>query len=306
MPANSPTSVAQQSLDCIGSPVVIGDIEDGTREAQVTLRAYGQCLRQLLRAVRWNTARKQVPMVLLGDATGQTPNIGTYVMSPWIYCYSLPIDCMRARFVPWGPQGLQPPIPPGNIVPPNNSSPVVSGLPQLPFAAGARIRPARFLETFDPNFPSQPGAQFEDVQGTSPIGSTVICTNVQNAMLVYTAFIPYPSLWDSQFRAAFVAYLASEIALPLWSAKGKEKFGLELRTQQMAVAKDKIIAARLSDGNEGWSNSEMLPDWFRFRDTGRGAWGGYSQSVGSLGGEGGGIYFGGLDACCGAGSVSAI
>ena len=295
--------MANQALDAAGFDFSVGDLQEGTKPAQILLRAYGQCLRQLLRAVRWNFARQQSPMLLLADATGQTPNAPSTTIPPWVYEYALPQNCCQARFVPWGPQGLAPPIPSGNIIPPNSQAPLAGGLGSP--LAGSILRPARFLEAMDPNFPAQ-GMTWE-VQGVSPQGRTVICTNVQNASLVYTALMLYPSQWDSQFRAAMVAYLASEIALPLWATKGKEKFGVELRQQQMKIAADKIMHARITDGNEGWSSSEFVPDWFRFRNTGgsRGTYGGgYSQAFGDLGG--GGILYAGMDGCCGVGNTGAI
>ena len=63
--AYEPTDVAQQALDAAGIEYTLGNIEDGTRPAQVTLRAYERCLRQLLRAAHWNFARKTVRLTLL-------------------------------------------------------------------------------------------------------------------------------------------------------------------------------------------------------------------------------------------------
>lgn len=299
--SNEPTDVAQQAIDACGISVVLGDLEDGTKEAQVLLRAYGQCLRQLLRSVHWNFARFQAPMVLLADATGNTPNVGANVIKPWVYEYSYPINCMKARFVPWTPQGLVSPVPPGNIVPANPNVPLTTGLGNP--VAGAVTRPARWLEATDPNYPAPAGALTWDVQGVSPQGRTVILTNVRDAQLVYTALLNYPSVWDAQFRAAFVAYLASEVAFSLWSTKGKPEFGMKVRDENMKIAAGKIMQARVTDGNEGWSNSDIIPDWFRGRNIGGGEQGAYSQQFGSIGGPG--IYYSGLDGCCGTGNTSA-
>ena len=299
---NLPADVANQALDAAGLDFTIGDLQEGTKPAQVLLRAYSQCLRQLLRAVHWNFARKQVPMLLLADATGQTPNVGTNVIAPWVYEYAYPNDCMKARFVPWGPQGLNAGVPAGNIIPPNSTSPLVGGLGNP--VAGGRLRPSRFLEAMDVNYPPPAGAQDWTVQGVSPQGRTVILSNVQNANLVYTALMNYPSNWDPQFRAAFVAYLASEVALPLWSAKGQAKFGLGVRDEQMKIAATKIMQARLTDGNEGVHNADFIPDWMKFRNTGGGSRGAYSQAFGAIG-DGPGIFYGGLDGCCGTANTSA-
>lgn len=276
--ANTPTDVAQQSLDAIGSPVTIGDLEDGTRESQVLLRAYWQCLRQLLRAAHWNFARKQTPLVLLADATGQTPNVGTVVPAPWYYEYEYPIDCMKMRFVPYN-YPANPGAPTGNIVPANNTAPLAQGFGQQPLV-GARLRPARWLEATDFNYPVPQGQITWETQGVSPQGRTVILTNVQQAIGVYTALMNYPSNWDVLFRSALVAYLGSEVALPLWSVKDR-KFGLEMRAQQIAIAKEKITQARATDGNEGFYKNDLPVDWLQAREVGgRGLWGGYGASGG--------------------------
>ena len=71
MSTGSSTDIANRVLDALGMNVTIGDLEDGSREAAVLLRSYQPCLEQLLRAAHWNVARKQAPLLLLGDATGQ-------------------------------------------------------------------------------------------------------------------------------------------------------------------------------------------------------------------------------------------
>lgn len=271
--AQTPTDVAQQSLDAIGSPVTIGDIEEGTRAAQVLLRAYWQCLRQLLRACHWNFARAQAPLLLLADASGNTPNVGTQVIAPFQYEYAWPIDGMKGRFLPYN-LPTNPGAPAGNIVPPNAGAPLMTNFGQQPIV-GARLRPAPWLEATDTKYPVPAGQITWETQGVSPQGRTVILTNVQNAMFVYTRLMLYPSNWDVQFRAALVAYLASEVALPLWIEKDR-KFGLELRGQQIAIAKEKVMNARMTDGNEGTPKNDIPVDWLAARDTStcRGWWGG--------------------------------
>ncbi len=270
--ANLPTDIANQSLDAIGADIVLGDIEDGKREAQVVLRAYRQCLAQLLRAAHWDFARKTTPLVLLADASGNTANVGTIVPVPWIYEYAYPEDCMKVRFVPWNWQQA-PPTPPGNIVPPAAGSPIMTNLSSPPLT-GARLRPARFVVATDFNYPPPQGQITWETQGVSPQGRTVICTNVQFAQVVYTALLQYPSVWDALFRAAMVAYLASEIALPIW-VRRDHKFGIQMRNEQIKLAKEKIMQARVTDGNEGHYSSDISVDWMRSRNTGAGSGIGY-------------------------------
>lgn len=283
--ANTPTDVAQQALDAAGIEYTLGDIEDGSRQAQVTLRAYRQCLMQLLRAVHWDFCRKQAPLTLLADSTGQTENVGSVVPYPWIYEYAYPTDCMKARFIPWWPSQTTG-MPSNNIQ--IGTQPLMTGIGQPIY--GNRIRPARFLISTDYNYPVPGGNNWWEVQGVSPQGRTVVLTNVQNAELVYSSLVLYPNMWDPQFRAAFVAYLASEIALPLSQDK---KFGLQLRAQNIAVAKEKIMQARITDGNEGMFSSNIRVDWMNFRNSG----GPSDVWWGADGGGGPGYSWLGYDAC---------
>lgn len=264
---NLVTDVANQALDAAGIDFTLGDIEEGTRPAQVLLRAYGQCRKQLLRAAHWNFSRKQAPMVLLADSTGQTPDVGSLVPDPWRFEYEYPIDCLKARFVPWNNLVQGTGVPTNNIQPANPSAPLMGGSGQQP-PNRWRLQPAPFLEATDFNYPPTSGQITWQVQGVSPQGRTVILTNVQQAELVYTSDMLYPSVWDPQFRAALVAYIASEVALPL--AKDK-KFGMQMRAENIRIAQQKITAARISDGNEGHYSSDISVDWMQARNSG-GAW----------------------------------
>lgn len=273
--SNLVSDVLNQSLDAAGIEFTIGDAEEGTREAQVCLRAYGQCRRQLLRAAHWDFARKQGSLLMIADATGQTATVGTQVPIPWTYEYAYPIDALKLRFVPRNNELPNNGAPPGNIAIP--ATPLMTGLTTAP-QSGIRIHPARFTIGIDTNnlAPLPPG--WWDTQGIAPNARAVVLTNVCQAQAIYTADMIYPNMWDAQFRAALVAYIASEIALPLSKDK---KFGLTLRGQQIMIAKDKIGAARISDGNEGWFSTDHTPDWMRSR-TGGSRW----NSWGPQGGPG--------------------
>ena len=270
-----PTSICNQALDAAMIDFTLGDIEEGTREAQVCLRAYRECLSQLLRGAPWDFARKQVPLLLLADATGQTANVGTTVPSPqFVYEYAYPIDCARVRYIPWNPF-LNAGAPAGNIST-DTTVPLTTnqGTPML----GQAIRPSRFLITNDPNYSAAAGSSYMFNQGQSPVGNTVILSNVPQATCVYTFEALYPSLWDHLFRAAMVAYLASEIVGPLTKDK---RFAVSLRTQQIAIAKQKIMEARVADGNEMTASSDITVDWMQYRRVG-GTWTG----IGPYGGSG--------------------
>ncbi len=295
---NLATDIANQSLDAIGWVETLGDIEDGSHHAQILLRAYSQCRKQLLRSAHWGFARKEAPLTLLGDRTGQTPNVGTLVPSGWTYCYSYPTDCLKMRFVPWNFDNQASGVPQGNIIPPNNAAPQTTG-EQQPWM-GPYLRPAKFVESTDGNYPPTPGQDIDGVQGVSPQGRTVILTNVKNARAVYTADMLYPNVWDALFRAAMVAYLAAEVALPIW-AKTDRKFGMAVRAEQVSIVRSKVLQARITDSNEGVPSSGLSVDWIRGRNVGgsNSWWGG-----GWAGGGGGwGSDYCGYDSLAIAGEV---
>lgn len=274
-----PADVANQALDAAGVEHTIGDLTEGTRTAQVLLRAYGQNLRQLLRAANWNWARRESPLVLLADATGQTPNVGSVVpMGEFIYEYAYPVDAAKIRFIPWQPF-QNPGAPLGNIVPANPTVPLTTA---APLVVGNRLIPAKFIIANDPNYPPPPGQIYWEVQGQSPQGCVVILCNVKNANCVYTTTVIYPSMWDSLFREALVALIASNVSLPLSKDK---KFGLQMRKDNIEIAKAKIREARVVDGNESVASSDISVDWMRTRRTG--GWGS------GRGGYGGGNFGGG-------------
>lgn len=301
--SNYPQDVAQEALDAAGIDFILGDVEEGTKPAQILLRKYGQCMRSLLRAAHWDWARAMRPLTLLADASGQTTDVGTSVVAPWLYEYSLPLDCVFVRFVPWNALAPTPAIPATNT---QVSNVPQTGGQQTVYAPGMRLIPAPFLVTTDTNYTGDfSNPAWVDFPGISPAGRIVICTNVQQASLVYTAFIPYPNMWTPDFRQAFVAYLASEIALPL--AKDK-KFGMQLRDANIKIAVKKVIEARVTSANEGSfpQSTDIIPDYIQIRASGAGAgagpWGPGLGFSGTWGGPGSlGCGWGGL--ACANGSV---
>lgn len=292
--AGTPTDIANRSLDQIGSEDVLGDIEDGTRAAQLCLRQYNTCRHQLLRSANWNFARKSAPMVMLGARDGAQLPVGgnpvsNLVIYPWLYEYAYPIDCLRARCVPMNNRyDVGPPS--GNIVasPPGTPFPGIGAA--APLWGYGQIVPAKWMEAFDPNYPSQPGQMFWETRGSSPNGSTVILTDVMAAHLIYTADIIYPNMWDPLFEEALVALIASWIVLPLNKDK---KLGMAIQRNQIQIAREKVSVARAADGNEGISTSDISVDWMRtrrvrgtsgrnfggdarFADSGMGSWSGWA------------------------------
>jgi hypothetical protein len=181
--------------------------------------------------------------------------------------------------------GSSPP-PPTPVVPSN--VPLMGGLATYPIWMARQV-PARFLVTQD-TIPPMIGVasswsdrpDLADIQGRGPAAQTVILTNVPCATLVYTALIVYPGQWDPLFRQAFVAMLASWLAMPLVQDK---KLALTMRAQQVAVAKQALTEARIGDGDEGWPTSDIPVDWLRARVTGGwgNPWNGAGGEIGVLG-----------------------
>lgn len=291
----TPADIANQSLDEIGrgGDIVIGDLTEGTREAKVILRHYSQCLRQLLRAANWDFARKQAPLVLLADATGQTQNVGTLVSAQnWVYEYAYPIDCMRVTAIPRNGI-INPGIPVDNI---QLSQPdQIPSMVAPPFCNWGII-PAKFKVGTDYNYPPDPSQMYEDIQGVSQQGRTVIFTNVKNAQIIYTALMTSPNVWDPLFREAFVKYLAMKIARSLTvDANGRAdvKTGMAISRELIPEVRKAISEARIADGNEGMTSVDHIPDWIRARTGGSSTcgYGGFNGVFGAGDGYGGGAGF---------------
>ncbi len=276
----SPTGVCNLALDAAGLDFTLGSLEEGTHAARVCLRFYSQGVQQILLGALWDFARKQVDLELVADASGQTEDVGTVVPGPFIYAYAYPVDCLRLRYIP-ARFDVNPPVPSGNIVPSGNPAPIMDGL--LPGNVGGVV-PTRFLVTGDVE--NIPDGATNEVPGIAPTSRTVILSNQRYARGVYTYKAMYPNLWSPTFRQAIVAFLASQIAVPLHKDK---KFGMLMRRENIAIAQGAITEARRTNGNESWSSSDLAVDWMRFRASGGfgGPWGAGAGGTGTL--------FGGID-----------
>ena len=266
-----PQDVCNRSLDAIGHDVQIGAFTDGTTESEVCRRLYGPTLRQLLRTANWTFARKQASLQLLGDATGQTLDptgtpYPTTVEQPWIYAYAWPIDGVKAR---WLPQQLPTAM---SVPPPVTNLAVNPGL-------GWILRPARFLISSSDQFPVVIGQtdwdSLPDLSSTEGVGNTsrrVVLTNVQNAMLVYTKLVLEIEEWDELFTQAMVSIIASWISMRLLKDK---KLALTVRAQQIAIAKEAILQARVANGNDAGFPQGVTREasWILARNRGGANWG---------------------------------
>ena len=104
-----------------------------------------------------------------------------------------------------------------------------------------------------------------------------------------------PSEWDPLFRAAFVSYLAQEIAMGVLPDK---KMARQMRMDQISITRQKIIEARVADGNEVPMSSDISVDWMRVRNSGSRR--GYAGSAsGSESGYNQGLWAGEIESSMG-------
>ncbi len=278
-----PADVVNRSLDSIGLGRVMGAFTDGTDESELARRHYGPTVRQILRAAHWAWARKNAPLQLLADATGQSPAdpitgvpFPTDTEAPWTYAYAWPIDGLKAIWLPWSGTNATPTIPP----------PTTANTPVL----GAPLMPARFLVTSSDQYPVVVGNvdwdSLPDLSTTEGVGQTsrrIILTDMPQASLVYTKWVPEIEEWDELFTQAVVATLGSIFAVPLLKDR---KEAMAERAAQVAIAKNAITQARVANANDqGFpQTTNHTPDWIRLRS------GGYDGRWGGLGGPGAAWY----------------
>ena len=191
----------------------------------------------LLRAAPWNFARKIATLSLLKAAPGTPENTSTatswssaYPPPPWLYSYAYPSDCLRLR----------------QLVSALGYSGGVGayGYPVLAGAGGASERMRKFAVATD----------------TNSSGNTinVVLANLDNALAVYTAQITDPTMWDPNFQQALVVALAARLAMPLTGSA-------QLKQELLQEAQAYIQNARISDGNEGTTTTDYVPDWIATR-----------------------------------------
>jgi len=246
----TPDDIVNEALDEIGVEE-IGDIHEGSRAANVARRNYDPMLRAMHAAAPWNFARRQRQIDMRGDASGEY-HTNRSVPQPWAYMYEWPNDCVHARWV----LGL------------DAYALDASGAPLN--AMPAWNRPAPFIVT-DAPLPNLIESDWASTEGHNPESTKVIATNQLGAMLVYTGLVMYPDAWDPGFRRAFVAALAARLAIPCIEDKAQAR---AIRSDQLQIAREALIEARVRDGNEGWTMTDHTPDWIRAR-TAHGWWGGW-------------------------------
>ena len=211
--------------------------------AIVVARQYQLSIDSLHRAAHWNFARKQVGASLLKAAQGtpENPNGTTLPIPPvpWQYSYAYPPDCLLARFLLCNP----PQSGAGN-----------------PFPAGVQTTPV---------WPwGNPGYKFIVANDTDANGNQIKCilTDLEFAQIVYTCRVTDVDLWDSKFQEAASATLGAWLVNPLAR-------NAQVLKEQIEIATGIVTSARISDGNEGITSTDRVPDWMAVRGlTGFGLW----------------------------------
>ena len=217
----------------------------------------------VFRSAHWNSARRQGALTLLKAAIGTPENPSGALPSPpipWRYEYGYPGDCLKVRFV------MPQPTLPATTMP-------------LMTNVGINFTPA--VNTGMPFVP----AIDTDAEGNQ---IRVILTNARMAQGVYTARIANVDLWDPMLQNAVIGALGAWLCSPVSGSDERKKLAI-------AMAAGLIQQARISDGNEGITSTDHIPDWMEVRTTGSNFWG-FNLS--------GGGYLAGWDSWTGADGVS--
>jgi hypothetical protein len=236
----SPVDVANMALDQIGARFSVTSIDPpgppNNPNAVVVSRHYTPKMDALHRAAHWNFARKQATLSMLAAAQGTPENPSGTTLPipprPYQYEYAYPADCLKARFLIPNPPTVG-----------TNIGPVLSaGLVQTPV-------------WFPPI-----GYKFAVALDTDAANNQikVILTDLEYAQLVYTCRVVNPDLWDPHFLAAASATLGAWLVNPLTR-------NAEVLKEQTQIASGIILQARVSDGNEGVTSIDHVPDWMAVR-----------------------------------------
>lgn len=257
MPATE-VSICNRALQASNTRSQIASLTESSVEARNCNLIYADTRDEVLQMAYWNFAQKTAYLSLLKSAPGTPSNPAStanqwstaYPSPPWLYEYAYPIDCIQMSRVVQQIQNYYVGTPY-----------TTGGTSTYPYAVG-------------------PGSPFKvmtdaDAQGQQ---QNVILTNQYQAIGVYTMRITNPALFGAQFVEALVQALAAKLVLAL---SGQ----VALANTKFAQANAVITAARASDGNEGLTVIDNMPDWITIREDCDNYWGvsvGYTAPLGPL------------------------
>lgn len=235
----SEVTICNRALQAIGTRTSIASLSEDSVEARNCALIFADTRDEILGMAYWNFAKKTTYLALLKSAPGTPSNAAStatqwstaYPAPPWLYEYAYPEDCLQMRSVVQQIQNYY-------VGTPYTSG----GTNTYPYAVG-------------------PGSPFEvttdeDTQGQQ---QTVVLTNQYQAIGVYTKRITNPGLFGASFTEALVQALAAKLALAL---SGQ----VPLANLKFAQANAIITQARATDGNEGLTVIDNMPDWITIRD----------------------------------------
>lgn len=245
------TDVCNRSLSAIGTSTTIASLNEDSTEARQCKLLYAPTRDRVLRMARWGFARKMVNLSLLKAMPGTPENQtvpapyvwdpATMPQFPWLYSYAYPSDGLLMQRVPLQYTSSAASV---GAVPLTTATSYAFGLNQ------SEVASSRFTV-----------AQDTDLDG-NPI--KVVLTNVDLAIGVYTVRTTNPDLFDELFTEALVAALGASLTISLTG-------NMALSQKQYGTANGAILLARVSDGDEGITVQDHIPDWITVRASGAGA-----------------------------------
>ena len=180
MPA--PIDIVNAALGLCGSRSTLANFSGNTPEAAQANTWYDVDRRWLLREAKWNFAREQGALTLVGTAPGVNQQPATnlpWAFMPWAFQYAYPSDAVMFRAI----------LPTYNMAP-IQPYPFVTNQPPAPFMISSMI-------------------------DQSNVVVKSILTNQQVAIGTWTRDITDCNLFDTQFIEALEFLLASHFTIPL-------------------------------------------------------------------------------------------
>lgn len=231
--------IANRALLMSGARTTISSFNDGSVESNACAALFTPTYESLARTAAWNAFRKQAKLGVLKAASGTPENPqGTTLPlppTPWLYSYLYPADCILERYII------------GSDIATATGSQVYTGVGYASATFPDHVYP--FSVAYDTDANGNP--------------QRVILTNVPQAQAVYTVNQPNPAGWDPQFQQAMVCSLAAWLVPALTG---------NMQMMQMAAQMaDRMIGeARTTDGDEGITVVDNIPDFLRCRGYGGG------------------------------------
>ncbi len=224
------TELCNLAMQDIGKRSTISDLNENSNEARACKIAVDEVRQKLIAAAPWSFCKTAARLAVLKAAPGTPENAsaiqGNWDSSMpqpgWLYAYAMPSDCLKLRYL--------------------LTDPAVSGdaPPLFPYGGsvtGPIMNPVTFSLGIDRN---------EDDEQIR-----IVSTNARGAIAIYSADVPDPDLWDSDFREAYVASLAVKLSFTLTGDKA-------LVGNLMKVAQVKVSEALVTDANSSLTVYDSL------------------------------------------------